>query len=112
AQALRHRLIAGTLDLAIYALPTLAGDERLHRMALYREQFMIVTEPRHRLAMQNAILVKDLNGEHYLSRINCEYAGPADAIFTSQHVDGPTVYQSERDDWILSMAAAGLGYAF
>jgi LysR family hydrogen peroxide-inducible transcriptional activator len=112
AQALQDRLIAGTLDVAIYALPTLADDERLHRMALYREQFMIVTEPRHRLAMQNAIRVKDLNGEHYLSRINCEYAGPADAIFTAQHVDGPTVYQSERDDWILSMAAAGLGYAF
>lgn len=112
AQALQDRLIGGTLDIAIYALPTLAEDERLHRMALYREQFMIVTEPRHRLAMQNAIRVKDLNGEHYLSRINCEYAGPADAIFTEQHVDGPTVYESERDDWILSMAAAGLGYAF
>jgi LysR family hydrogen peroxide-inducible transcriptional activator len=112
AQALQDRLIGGTLDIAIYALPTLAEDERLHRMALYREQFMIVTEPRHRLAMQNAIRVKDLDGEHYLSRINCEYAGPADAIFTEQHVDGPTVYESERDDWILSMAAAGLGYAF
>jgi LysR family transcriptional regulator, hydrogen peroxide-inducible genes activator len=112
AQALQDRLIAGTLDVAIYALPNLAADERLHRMALYREQFMIVTEPRHRLAMLNAIRVKDLDGEHYLWRINCEYAGPADAIFTEQHVDGPTVYQSERDDWILSMAAAGLGYAF
>jgi DNA-binding transcriptional LysR family regulator len=73
---------------------------------------MIVTEPRHRLATQNAIRVKDLAGEHYLWRINCEYAGAADAIFDAQHVEGPTVYQSERDDWILGMAAAGLGYAF
>jgi DNA-binding transcriptional LysR family regulator len=64
AQALQDRLIGGTLDIAIYALPTLAEDERLHRMALYREQFMIVTEPKHRLAMQNAIRVKDLIGEH------------------------------------------------
>jgi LysR family transcriptional regulator, hydrogen peroxide-inducible genes activator len=112
AQALQDRLIAGTLDVAIYALPTLSDDERLHRMALYREQFMIVTEPRHRLAMLNAIRVKDLDGEHYLWRINCEYAGRADAIFAAQHVDGPTVYQSERDDWIMAMAAAGLGYAF
>jgi DNA-binding transcriptional LysR family regulator len=112
AQELQDRLIAGMLDVAIYALPALAEDERLHRMALYREQFMIVTEPRHRLAMQNAIRVKDLDGEHYLSRINCEYAAPAEAVFAEQRVDGPTVYQSERDDWILSMAAAGLGYAF
>ena len=112
AQALQDRLIAGGLDVAIYALPTLSADERLHHMALYREQFMIVTEPHHRLAMLNAVRVKDLSGEHYLWRINCEYAGAADAIFEAQSVDGPTVYQSERDDWILSMAAAGLGYAF
>jgi len=39
--------------------------------------------------------------------------GPAaDAVFDAQGVGGPTVYQSERDDWILAMAAAGLGYAF
>lgn len=112
AQMLQDRLIEGALDVAIYALPTLPGDARLHRMALYREQFMIVTEPQHRLAMRDAIRVKDLAGEHYLSRINCEYAAAADAVFDAQHIEGPTVYQSERDDWILSMAAAGLGYAF
>ena len=50
----------GALDVAIYALPTLETDERLHRMALYREQFMIVIEPNHRLAMLNAVRVKDL----------------------------------------------------
>jgi DNA-binding transcriptional LysR family regulator len=112
AGALQERLVAGALDVAIYALPSLAADERLHCMGLYREQFMIVMEPQHRLAMLNAVRVKDLAGEHYLWRINCEYAGAADAIFEAQHVDGPTVYQSERDDWILGMAAAGLGYAF
>ena len=33
-------------------------------------------------------------------------------MFDAQGVAGPTVYQSERDDWILAMVAAGLGYAF
>ena len=56
--------------------------------------------------------VKDLDGERYLSRVNCEYGQAADAVFDAQSVGGPTVYQSERDDWILAMAAAGLGYAF
>src|SRR5262249_16318009 len=50
--------------------------------------------------------------ERYLSRVNCEMGDTADAIFDAQGVGGPTVYQSERDDWILAMAAAGLGYAF
>jgi len=112
ASELQDRLTAGAIDVAIYALPALAVDERLHHMPLYREQFQIVLEPSHRLAAQNAIRVKDLDGEHYLWRINCEYGAAADAIFDAQHVTGPTVYQSERDDWIMAMAAAGLGYAF
>jgi len=112
APTLQERLVAGSLDVAIYALPELAGDERLHHMSLYREQFQIVIEPGHRLAGLDAIRVKDLDGEHYLSRVNCEMGPAADAIFDAQGVTGPTVYQSERDDWILAMAAAGLGYAF
>lgn len=112
ANDLQDRLAAGSLDVAIYALPSLAADDRLHQLALYREQFQIVIEPRHRLAMQNAIRVKDLDGERYLWRINCEMGQAADTVFDAQGVTGPTVYQSERDDWILAMAAAGLGYAF
>jgi DNA-binding transcriptional LysR family regulator len=112
APTLQERLTAGSLDVAIYALPSLAEDKRLHQMPLYREQFQIVIEPGHRLAMLDAIRVKDLDGEHYLARINCEMGPAADAVFDAQGVGGPTVYQSERDDWILAMAAAGLGYAF
>jgi DNA-binding transcriptional LysR family regulator len=112
APQLQERLIAGALDVAVYALPHLAGDDRLHHLPLYREQFQIVIEPGHRLARQSAIRVKDLDGEHYLARVNCEMGPAADAVFDAQGVGGPTVYQSERDDWILAMAAAGLGYAF
>ena len=112
APELQQRLTAGALDVAIYALPNLDEDDRLHHLALYREQFLIVIEPKHRLAKLNAVRVKDLDGEHYLCRVNCEMGPAADAIFDAQGVGGPTVYQSERDDWILAMAAAGLGYAF
>jgi LysR family hydrogen peroxide-inducible transcriptional activator len=112
ARQLQERLVAGALDIAVYALPSLPTDERLHHLALYREQFQIVLAPRHPLAARSAIRVKDLDGEHYLCRINCEMGEAADAVFDAQGVAGPTVYQSERDDWILAMAAAGLGYAF
>jgi len=112
AAQLQERLITGGIDVAIYALPELATDERLHHLALYREQFKIVLEPGHPLAARSAVRVKDLDGERYLWRVNCEYGQAADAVFDAQSVSGPTVYQSERDDWILAMAAAGLGYAF
>jgi len=112
APTLQARLIPGSLRVAISALPLLAEDTLLQQMRPYREQFQSVIEPPHRLAALNAIRVKDLNGEHYLARVNCEMGPAADAIFDAQGIGGPTVYQSERDDWILAMAAAGLGYAF
>jgi LysR family hydrogen peroxide-inducible transcriptional activator len=112
ASQLREHLLTGALDIAIFALPALTTDDRVHYQPLYREQFHIVLPPAHPLAAQAAVRVKDLDGEHYLSRINCEFGDAADAVFDEQGVTGPTVYQSERDDWILAMAAAGLGYAF
>lgn len=112
AEELQQALIAGELDVAIYALPTLAADERLNYLPLYREQFMIALKAEHRLARHEAIRLKDLAGEPYLWRTHCEYAAALDEMFTRQGLDGPTVYQSDRDDWVLAMASAGLGYAF
>ena len=72
----------------------------------------IVLRPGHRLSMQRAIRVRELDGECYLSRINCEYDAPATRIFEEQRANCETVYESERDDWILAMAAAGVGFGF
>jgi DNA-binding transcriptional LysR family regulator len=66
----------------------------------------------HVLSMKKVIKGMDLNGEAYLDRINCEFTGYADRLFSERSIDGPTVYQSERDDWILAMIAAGMGYGF
>jgi LysR family hydrogen peroxide-inducible transcriptional activator len=112
APKLKDGLIGGDLEVAIYAMPMTPPDERLHYLPLYRERFVIVMHAQHRLAANNAARVKDFDGECYLSRVNCEYDEPATRIFNEQRVRCPTVYESERDDWILAMAAAGLGVAF
>jgi LysR family transcriptional regulator, hydrogen peroxide-inducible genes activator len=111
-RVLQERLISGDLEIAVYALPGEAQDERLHYMPLFREQFVIVTSPTHALAEKNAVLVKELDGQRYLNRINCEYNGIAGPIFRQQGADYKMVYRSERDDWIQAMAAAGLGFGF
>src|SRR5262249_51191370 len=100
------------LEVAIYAMPEVPPDERLHYLPLFREQYVIVMQPQHRLASLSEVRVRDLSGEPYLSRVNCEYGAPADRVFDEQRVDCPTVYESERDDWILAMVAAGLGFGF
>jgi DNA-binding transcriptional LysR family regulator len=112
AGKLQEALLAGDLDSAIYAMPMVPPDERLHYLPLYRERFVVVTRPDHRFAGRNAVCVRELDGERYLARTNCEYDAPATRIFDEQRADCETVYESERDDWILAMAAAGIGFSF
>ncbi|WP_439580675.1 LysR family transcriptional regulator [Elioraea sp.] len=111
-QALRERLLSGELEIALACQPGQDEDERLHCHLLYRERFVIALAMDHPLARHDAIRVRDLAGQHYLERTHCEFNAIADRIFDEQGVVDRTVYRSERDDWILAMAAAGLGYAF
>jgi len=112
AGTLDDRLIMGELEVAIYCRPEKARDERLHYLPLFREQMMIAVNRAHRLAASGTVKVIDLQGDQYLERVNCEFGVAGDAVFQAQGVDGETVYRSDRDDWVLAMAAAGLGYAF
>ena len=111
AQSLQERLVAGEIDVAIYALPTLATDERLNYLPLYREPFVVALRPSHRLARQERIRVKDLAGEPQLRWSLGEHEPVMDEIFSHQGIENPVAYQSEREKWVLAMAAAGLGYA-
>ena len=112
ARDLRARLIAGDLELTIYALPGEDADERIHSLPLFREQMVIAVHARHPLAGQAAVRVKDIDGENYIHRNNCEFAGYADNILAAQGVTCHPAYWSDRDDWTLAMVAAGLGFGF
>ena len=112
AALLQEQLINGDLELAVYCLAGDQKDDRLHYMPLFREQMMIVVNPQHRLARLNAIPARELDGECYLNRINCEFNGYAGPIWREHGAQVKMIYRSERDDWILSMVAAGLGFGF
>jgi DNA-binding transcriptional LysR family regulator len=112
ARDLREHLLAGDLEAIIYALPGEESDERMHVIPLFREQMVIAVHQGHRLARDRAFPVKELNGEYYIHRVNCEFAGYADHILEEKGVTCMPTYWSERDDWTLAMVAAGLGFAF
>ena len=54
----------------------------------------------------------ELDGESYLSRINCEFYDVLAEMCQKQGVNLINSYRSEREDWILTMVAAGLGICF
>jgi LysR family hydrogen peroxide-inducible transcriptional activator len=109
---LEKRLAAGDIDAAIYALPGKEPEEPMHLLPLFREQMVIVVHPQHRLANQKTVRVKDLNGESYIHRNHCEFAGYADGILREQGVTVAPAYFSDSEDWTQAMIAAGLGFGF
>jgi len=112
AFALRDRLIAGELEAVIYALPGEEPNDRTHVMPLFDERMVLAVHRDHRLANAPGFPVAEMNGESYIHRMNCEFAGFADRILAEKGVTCSPTYWSERDDWTLAMVAAGLGFAF
>jgi DNA-binding transcriptional LysR family regulator len=112
AKDLHERLLAGELEVAIYCNTGKLSEDKTHLMPLFREQMMIVLRKGHPLANRNAICVRELEGLHYLKRVDCEFIGIMGPEREAQGVFNDTIYQCTRDDWIMAMAAAGLGYAF
>jgi DNA-binding transcriptional LysR family regulator len=112
AKDVERLLLEGEVDAAIYCAPGEKPDARIHALPLFREQMMIVLPMGHPLATQPSVRVADLDGLPYLNRSSCEFNGYADRFFDEKGVDCPTVYSSERDDWIIALVRAGAGFAF
>jgi DNA-binding transcriptional LysR family regulator len=108
---LSELLHGGSLDVAVMAQPG-AFDERFDVHPLYREHFVIAFPPGHRFEIHNAISFKDVDGEAYLRRINCEYFDHLDAIAGQLGISTRIAYRSEREDWIQTMVMAGMGICF
>lgn len=109
ARELEERLKGGQLEVAVYCRPD-HPDDRLHYLQLFRERMMIVVAPTHELAQRDFIEFRDLENERYLNRINCEFN--EGLAWETYGVKWHAVYRSERDDWILAMCAAGMGFGF
>ena len=108
ARDLGSRIEGGELDLAIMANPE-GFSERIEAHRLYDERFVIAFPEQHRFAKMNGIPMREIHGESYLRRINCEYRDHLSKIADECQADAPLAFASEREDWIQNMVAGGLG---
>lgn len=111
APAMIEKLEKGDLEIGIIGVPEELPDS-LHQLPIFQEQFVIVLPPGHRLCEKNAITVADLNGEPYVGRSNCEVFQMVTEDFLRRGVSTRKVFSSPRDDWVLGMIKAGLGFGF
>ena len=99
----------GEIHVAIMTQPEPFG-ERFDVHPLYSERFVVAVPPGHRLEQKNAIRMIDLAGECYLSRVNCEYRDHIRMLREQQKIEIRYAFRSERDDWIQTLVAAGMGF--
>jgi LysR family hydrogen peroxide-inducible transcriptional activator len=105
---LADMLTKGEIDVALMANPD-GFEPPLQAQSLYNEHFTIACSAGHPFAAKNAVRFADLNGEIYLQRINCEFRDRLGEAVRAQGADVVRSYRSEREDWILTMVAAGMG---
>jgi len=109
--ALIGMLMDGSLDVAITTAPE-DPNERLDFRKLYEERFVVACPPGHRFEAMTEVPIKEIAGEAYLSRSNCEYYERMEHALAEQMVTVDDVFRSEREDWIQIMVMAGMGICF
>ena len=110
-QELQNSLAQGELDIAVYGQPE-EIDDRFHARRLYDERFVIGVVPGHPFDQQNVVSAQDLDGQHYINRLQCEFFDHARKLFRERGAKTVIVFRSDRDDWVQSMVMAGLGFTF
>jgi len=111
APELRSRLENAELDLAVL---NVLDDRRetVTVLDLYRERYVVVFPPDHRLSALNAIKLSDLSGEPYVDRLSCEMREMVMAVCAANKVTLYARFRSEREDWVQAMVLARIGFAF
>lgn len=111
AEDLKARLEGGDLDLAVLNTLDQGGDTfTVHD--LYRERYVVIFPPEHRLANLNAIKLADLSDEPYVDRLSCEMREAVMEVCRNNNVTLYARFRSEREDWVQAMVLARIGFAF
>lgn len=110
-ERLAERLLHGEFDLGLAVVPSGFG-ERLKAEPLYAERFVVACAPSHPFANRPSVALRDLDGQVYLSRINCEHQDVLGAALSAAGARVENGCRSEREDWIQGLAAAGMGICF
>jgi DNA-binding transcriptional LysR family regulator len=108
---LSELLLNGSLDVALMAQPE-SFDPRLKVVPLYRERFGLAFPAGHPFEQRNTLHVSDVRDQTYLSRVNCEYRDYLIELCGEFGVGFHRGFKSEREDWIMTMVAAGMGICF
>jgi DNA-binding transcriptional LysR family regulator len=105
---LHDLLLGSSLDAAVVAYVD-HSDKRFRYGRLYRERIVIVAPKGHRFEQFETVRLRDLRDEKLLFRGNCDMGDFFLESCRKQGFEPQIIYRSEREDWVQTMAASGLG---
>ncbi|HMG51307.1 MAG TPA: LysR family transcriptional regulator substrate-binding protein, partial [Inquilinus sp.] len=74
--------------------------------------FRVAFPPGHRFAALDRVALAEVDGEPYLTRLNCEFIAVFDDMLAERGVAVRERYESPREDWVQTLVMAGLGISF
>jgi LysR family hydrogen peroxide-inducible transcriptional activator len=101
-------LLSGYVDCALVGAE-LPDEPRFNYSELYKEDLVVAFSPDHPFAKSNAVTLEQIAKEPYLDRLNCEFRDTfvAETERQGHHIEYAA--RSEREDWIQTLAFAGVG---
>ena len=87
------------------------GWDRLDRWPLFTEDFVLLVNAQHRLAVRKSIELADLRDERLLLRSYCEHAAATAALLRNHGLDVDHSFQITSESDLMSMLASDLGVA-
>lgn len=96
------------IDIALMTLPVY--PEGFRATSLYAEPYTVAFAPGHPFEALTAVPMRALEGQDYVKRMHCEFPSNFATLGVAKPYRAVRVrYATEREDWVQSMVAAGLG---
>ncbi|HEV7234240.1 MAG TPA: LysR family transcriptional regulator substrate-binding protein [Sphingorhabdus sp.] len=100
----------GKVDVALVA-GTEETDVHFNTIKLSEERLVVVVSPNHLFAARNAIGIDDLDGHACIHQRDCQIFQSIERLLEGRNVALKKVLSSGRDDWVLEMVRAEMGFA-
>jgi LysR family hydrogen peroxide-inducible transcriptional activator len=102
-------LLSNEIEIGVTAQPDI--PEEVAFQPLFNDGFEVAMPAGHPLCAGDVVELKQLEGERYLERLNCEFDSYFEAIQGRWPFKFKVIYASEREDWIQELIASGQGCA-
>lgn len=100
-------LTMGKIDIALVGMPVYPKKFRVR--PLFAERYAVAFPDGHRFQNMNAVPLRELEGENYLSRVHCEFRYHFEALNAGERPKPNVRLHSEHEDWIQALVLAAMG---